>query len=138
MTLSKEQIISYEKERESLVDGMRSRAEKLMAANGGLLRTDSYEVYDIDEKGIHYSFQYYCCGDTDYDSVILPWEAINLSGEEFVNYLEEVKAERKKKLEASERAKKAAKTRLEQKNKLVAEEARRAKYLKLKAEFEGM
>lgn len=106
------------------------RAKEVGIAICGWSESD-FDSVQIDTDGsISVHFSHYRCGNTDYESVYLSEEDMELP-------IEETVAKYKKK--AQDEADKKAKEKLEneRKDKIAKEKAERTTYEKLKAKFEG-
>jgi hypothetical protein len=88
-----------------------------------------FDKYELDQKGMEITGEYYSCGDTDYESFHIPYADLdNIDG--FVQRrTAEIAEEKRKAIE-----KRAAE---DEQKKVAAAQAEREQYLKLKAKFEG-
>jgi hypothetical protein len=89
----------------------------------------SFDRYELDQKGMEITGDYYACGDTDYESFHIPYADLDDIDAFTVRRQAEIAEEKRKAVEkraADEAQKKAA-----------AEQAERVYYLKLKEKYEG-
>jgi len=89
----------------------------------------SFDHYELDQKGVEITGDYYSCGDTDYESFHIPYADLDDIDAFVVRRQAEIAEENRKAAEkraAEEVGKKAA-----------AAEAERQQYLKLKEKYEG-
>lgn len=113
---------------EQLYDIAKNAFEKCREA-GIIDRHYSYDHYELDQKGMEITGEYYACGESDYESFhILYADLDDIDAFVTRRQAEIAEAERK----AAE--KKAAE---EQQKKAAAEAAERQQYEKLKAKYEG-
>ena len=125
--MNKDELIRFEKEREALEIALTKKLKKVA-------RFDTADIVDITEYGIDVGMEYYCCGETEYDSYTFPWEFVAMTDDEFATaYKAQQEAEAKAKAEA----KRIQNAEDAEKRRISAAKAERATYEKLKAKFEN-